>query len=88
MGEVYVAGETRSDNFPNTTSGAQASYGGGYEDAFVARLSADLAAGRSAKDGGSGSPKTASVFSKAGLWNILLLISVPAFALARMIKKR
>ena len=87
-GEVYVAGETWSDNFPNTTGGAQVSYGGGYKDAFVARLSADLAAGRSAKDSSSGSPKTASASSTVGLWNILLLLSVPAFALARMIKKR
>jgi muconolactone delta-isomerase len=87
-GEVYVAGITWSDDFPNTTGGAQASYGGGYKDAFVARLSADLAAGRSAKDGSSGSPKTASVSSTAGLWNILLLLSVPAFALAKRIRKR
>ncbi len=41
-GEVYVAGRTRSSNFPGTTGGAQASRGGGDSDAFVARLSADL----------------------------------------------
>jgi hypothetical protein len=43
-GDVYVAGSTDSTNFPNTTGGAQASFGGG-TDAFVARLTADLAAG-------------------------------------------
>lgn len=41
-GEVYVTGDTRSTDFPGTTSGAQASYGGGSEDSFVALLSADL----------------------------------------------
>lgn len=41
-GEVYVAGETFSNNFPGTVGGAQAAYGGGLRDAFVARLSADL----------------------------------------------
>jgi hypothetical protein len=43
-GEVVVAGGTDSTNFPNTAGGAQASYGGGTYDAFVARLTADLAA--------------------------------------------
>jgi hypothetical protein len=87
MGEVYVAGETWSDNFPNTTGGAQVSYGGGYKDAFVARLSVDLAAGRSSSDG-SGYYMTGSVFSLTGAWKILLLLPVPAFALARKIRKR
>jgi hypothetical protein len=41
-GDVYVAGYTSSINFPNTAGGAQASYGGGPWDAFVARLSATL----------------------------------------------
>jgi hypothetical protein len=41
-GEVYVAGITDSTDFPHTAGGAQASYGGGLHDAFVARLSADL----------------------------------------------
>jgi hypothetical protein len=52
-GEVYVAGETWSNNFPKATGGAQASRGG-KEDAFVARLTADLAAG-SSSGGSSGS---------------------------------
>jgi hypothetical protein len=43
-GDVYVAGFTDSTNFPGTAGGAQAVYGGGGSDAFVARLSADLAA--------------------------------------------
>jgi hypothetical protein len=41
-GEVYVAGYTTSTNFPNTSAGAQAGYGGGLADAFVARLNAAL----------------------------------------------
>ncbi|MFZ8860118.1 MAG: SBBP repeat-containing protein, partial [Thermocrinis sp.] len=41
-GDVYVAGYTYSTNFPNTSGGAQGSHGGGFFDAFVARLSADL----------------------------------------------
>jgi len=41
-GEVYVAGETMSNNFPNTSGGAQASYGGGLGDAFVTRLNSSL----------------------------------------------
>jgi hypothetical protein len=40
-GEVYIAGETDSTNFPGTVGGAQVSNGGG-SDAFVARLSATL----------------------------------------------
>jgi len=42
-GEVYVAGETLSTNFPNTTGGAQGSKSGIYSwDAFVARLNSSL----------------------------------------------
>jgi hypothetical protein len=41
-GDVYVAGYTDSTDFPNTAGGAQASFGGGPYDAFVARLNAAL----------------------------------------------
>ena len=54
-GDVYVAGETESTNFPGTSGGAQTSYGGGNKDAFVARLTADLAAVSGSGSGGSGS---------------------------------
>ena len=54
-GEVYVAGLTYSNDFPHTAGGAQASYGGGARDAFVARLSADLTSNpQSTYLGGSG----------------------------------
>ncbi len=53
-GEVYVAGWTNSNNFPNTSGGAQASIRGS-SDAFVARLTADLAAGSGSGSSGSGS---------------------------------
>ena len=41
-GDVYVAGSTGSPNFPGTSGGAQASYGGGAADAFVAKLNSNL----------------------------------------------
>jgi hypothetical protein len=82
-GEVYMAGKTESTNFPNTTGGAQATNGGG-TDVFVARLSADLSAGK--KSAGGGFYTTSSAMASA--WNILLLLSVPAFVVARRIRKR
>ncbi len=42
-GVVYIAGLTSSTNLPGRTGGAQAAYGGGTGDVFVARLTADLA---------------------------------------------
>ncbi len=41
-GDVYVAGETSSSDFPGTSGGAQASFGGGASDVFVARLNSSL----------------------------------------------
>src|SRR5262249_44524135 len=42
-GDVYITGRTASTVFPGTAGGAQPSYGGGVQqDAWVARLSADL----------------------------------------------
>jgi hypothetical protein len=41
-GDIYVAGKTNSANFPKTAGGAQESLEEKY-DAYVARLSADLA---------------------------------------------
>ena len=54
-GEVYMAGYTKSTDFPNTAGGAQASYGGGPYDAFVARLNSTLTSNlQSTYLGGSG----------------------------------
>ncbi len=94
-GEVYVAGVTYSTNFPRTSGGAQASNNGS-SDAFVARLSADLAAGSgfggggsgSGGDGGGGCSMTGSAPSMAGFWNILAWLSVPLFALVRRIRRK
>jgi hypothetical protein len=93
-GEIYVAGWTVSYDFPKTAGGAQTECKGCnigriyiIRDAFVVRLSADLAAGRSS-GGGGGYYTTGSVSSMASAWNILLLLSVPAFVLARNIRKR
>jgi hypothetical protein len=41
-GEVLLAGYTENSQFPGTSGGAQASHGGGLEDAFAARLSSTL----------------------------------------------
>lgn len=41
MNVIYLAGETTSDDFPGTASGAQPTYGGD-RDAFLAMLSPDL----------------------------------------------
>ncbi|MBX0311906.1 MAG: hypothetical protein JHC31_09035, partial [Sulfurihydrogenibium sp.] len=43
-GDIYLAGQTSSYNFPKTAGGAQPRHAGGLEDGFVARLTADLAA--------------------------------------------
>ncbi len=87
-GEIYVAGETHSEDFPQTAGGAQAKSGGS-DDAFVARLSADLAADKkSSGGGGCGCPMTSSTSSKASLWNILVWLSFPAFVVARRIRRR
>ena len=99
-GEVYVAGETWSTNFPKVAGGAQGSRGG-RKDSFVARLTANLAAtGGSEGGGGSGGgsggcsgggggcSKNGSASSPAGLWNILVWLSFPAFVVARRIRKK
>jgi len=86
-GNVYVAGYTFSTDFPRTIGGAQGRYGGDPRDAFVASLTADLAAGRSSGSGG-GFYMTGSVSSLTGAWIILLLLSVPVFALARRMRKK
>lgn len=41
-GEVFVTGSTDSTDFPGTSGGAQAAYGGGAVDGFVARLDRTL----------------------------------------------
>jgi hypothetical protein len=43
-GDAYVAGRTESTDFPATAGGVQPAFGGGFEDAFVARLTASLTA--------------------------------------------
>ncbi|MBV5274297.1 MAG: SBBP repeat-containing protein, partial [Lamprocystis purpurea] len=59
-GTAYLTGQTSSAHFP-TRNALQPDFGGGYDDAFVAKLSADGAAlvyatylGGSASDGGNG----------------------------------
>lgn len=40
--DIYIAGETRSLDFPVTNGAYAAAYGGGFSDAFISRLSSDL----------------------------------------------
>jgi muconolactone delta-isomerase len=90
-GEIYVAGYTTSTNFPKTACGAQTKcnecFASEYRssgDAFVARLTADLAAGSGSNSGGSGGggdcgyPMTGSKSPKASL----------PFVAARRIRRR
>ena len=42
-GDVFVAGQTTSTDFPGTVGGAQPANAGGSGDAFIARLTPDLA---------------------------------------------
>jgi hypothetical protein len=57
-GDVYAAGFTTSTDFPGAAGGAQPAVGG-LTDAFVARLTADLA---------GGPPKTLTALSPAKVW--------------------
>jgi hypothetical protein len=41
-GDVYAGGITNSTTFPGVSGGAQAIFGGGNQDGFIARFSADL----------------------------------------------
>lgn len=49
-GDLYVAGQTSSSNFPGVTGGAQGAFAGNY-DGFVARLTADLTASTAVNTG-------------------------------------
>jgi hypothetical protein len=61
-----VAGYTDSTNFPNTTGGAQASRGGGSDDAFVARLNAALTQNPQSTYLGGGGADRAQALAIAG----------------------
>jgi hypothetical protein len=64
-GEVYVAGDTDSSNFPGTAGGAQSAFGGGLRDVFATRLNASLTGfNQSTYLGGSG---TEDFFGPAAL---------------------
>jgi uncharacterized membrane protein YgcG len=99
-GDVYVVGPTDSNDFPGTSGRASSRTDW---DAFVAKLSADLTGGGggsggggggsgdgsgSGGGGGGGCSMTGSASFTAGLWNILVWLSVPFFALVRRIRKK
>ncbi|CAK0744986.1 exported hypothetical protein [Gammaproteobacteria bacterium] len=59
---VYVAGDTNSTHFPDTKEGAQAAYGGGNDDGFVAKFSLDLRTLKQATYlGGSGGDRVSAL---------------------------
>jgi hypothetical protein len=72
-GDVLVAGETDSPNFPKRTNGAQPAYGGGYSDGFVARLTGDLRTLiQSTYLGGTGTDEiTALVLNEGGMLSVV-----------------
>ena len=41
-GNIYLAGETNSSDFPTTTNAYDTSYNGGYGDAFISKLNSDF----------------------------------------------
>jgi hypothetical protein len=91
-GDVYVAGCTYSTDFPNTAGGAQESCNScgnilPLYDTYIALLTVDLVADKKSS-GGGGSHMTGSVSSLTDAWSILLLLSIPAFVLARRIGRR
>lgn len=65
-GELYVAGNTYSNPFPGVTNGAQATYGGGSNDVFISRLTADLA-------GAAAAPLASAAVPTLSPWGIFAL---------------
>jgi hypothetical protein len=61
VGNAYVTGNTNAKNFPTTSSAFQTSYGGGSQNAFVAKLSASGSLMYATYLGGSGTDGAASV---------------------------
>ncbi len=70
---VFVAGEARSTDFPGTTGGAQPAYGGGGDDAFVARLNNGLSAITQATYLGGGDDDIAYAVAVDGSNNVFVV---------------
>ena len=81
--DVYVAGLTDSTNFPGTVGGAQSAFGG-VEDAFVARLSADLSVSCQGCQQCSGAPISEAQYTPA----LLMLTCLLSWAWTQLARRR
>jgi hypothetical protein len=72
-GDVYVAGVTDSGNFPGTAGSAQPAHGGGFTDAFVARLPRTLTSlTRATYLGGSGVDRATALVVEAATSDVFV----------------
>jgi subtilisin family serine protease len=82
VGSIYVG------SLENFTCGLRESVGGGGGGGGSGGGSGTGGSGGTGGGGGGGCSMTGSASSVAGLWNILVWLSVPAFVLARRIRRR
>jgi len=72
QGNVVVAGETASSDFPTTAGAYDATHNGGFYDAFVARLSSDLGTLQAATFLGGINSDSASALALDGQGNVVV----------------
>lgn len=84
---IYVAGMTSSHAFPNVSGGAQQSYGGGFNDVFVSRITEDLSSTPANTDQ-SKSGGGCSMTGGASPVSLMAWLLLPAFTIIRRFKRR